>query len=88
MTTIKKVAVRLHGKTYSKNVGASHDEVRRENGLVGKGRATRGFLDSSGKFLNREEALAAAKKSGQFDPKARVVAPGKLHSNQVKKKGS
>jgi hypothetical protein len=83
MEKIAKVALKLNGKTYSAPVGSSHEEIRSEHALQGKGRGTRGFITSTGSFVNREEAASIAKRAGQTK---RPVTDGKLHSSDLKEK--
>lgn len=85
MRRVTKVAVKLGGKVFSLPVPASHEEVRVEHGLHGKGRAERGFLDNGGKFLSREEAARVALGAGQVTTGVKEVREtGKLHSHNLK----
>lgn len=86
MRKITKIAVKLKDKIYSNDVPSSHAKVREKHGLKGQGRGERGFIDSSGKFLSREQAIPVALKANQVEGITEVKKKGKLHSHNVRKK--
>lgn len=81
MAKITKVAVKLNGKVYAAPVGHTHQDIRKANGLEGKGRAQRGFITSTGAFVGREEGAKIALAAGQTKG---TVTEGKLHSTDLK----
>ena len=85
MNKITKVAVKNSGKTYVEPIPTSHDAIRKKNKIKSKPKSERGFIDSSGKFLDREDAAKVALKARQVKGVAEVKSKG-LHSHNVKKK--
>jgi len=86
MKKIARIAVKTNDKIYSEPIPSSHAQVREKHNLKGTPRAERGFLDSGGKFLNREQAAEVALKAKQVNGIGEVKKTGKLHSHNVKKK--
>ena len=71
MNYITHVAIVYDNKTYSLPKPNRHHNVVRmifqDNGIGVKGPDTQGFLDSSGKFLNRRDAMVLATSTGQLN---------------------
>ena len=69
---VVKPAVKTSKGVKAGTVGGAHKDI--------KAKGERGFILSSGKFADREEAAKVAKRSGQT---ARPKRKGKLHSSDL-----
>jgi hypothetical protein len=71
LTQITHVAIQYAGKTYSLPAPNRHHNVIRmiaaENGVGIRGPDKQGFLDETGKFLNRKDAMLIAQATGQLN---------------------
>ena len=87
-TKLTHVAIRFRGKVYSLPAPNRHHHVIwkivRETGVdaVDAPEEDQGFLDESGTFLNRRQALVSAEMFGQIK-KGAVIRYGMLFSEDV-----
>lgn len=87
-TKLTHVAIRFRGKTYALPAPNRHHHVIafivRETGVdhVDARDEDQGFLDESGTYLNRKQALVSADLLGQLKP-GTVVRCGQLFSEDV-----
>ena len=68
--TVTHVAIRCAGKVYALPKPNRHNhaiQLAVDDGVKYVGQHEQGFLDSTGRFLTREEAAAVAFEAGQID---------------------
>jgi len=87
-TRLTHVAIRFGGKVYSLRAPHRHHHViafiRQETGVdhVDVPEDDQGFLDESGRYLNRHQALVSAHMFGQIK-EGTVIRAGRLFSEDV-----
>lgn len=85
-TKITHVAIRFQGKVYSLPPPNRHHDVIREivrlTGVDSVDNDEQGFLDETGRFLNRQQAILSARLHNQIREGSRIVA-GLLFSENL-----
>jgi hypothetical protein len=85
-TKLTHVAIRFRGKIYTLPAPNRHHDViamiLQETGVEHVYDDEQGFLDESGTFLNRRQALISAELFGQIKP-GTVIRAGRLFSEDV-----